>query len=96
MLALNKALQKAREPSSVRFSRVGNSPSEAIPALLTEKADAVELLKARTNVLIRAAKTVDQAVIGSEALERWHRLKVHGMSLKRYLGEGKWSFLEGK
>ena len=24
-----------------------------------------------------------------EALERWHRLKVHGMSLERYLGEGK-------
>lgn len=35
------------------------------------------------------AKTVDGAVIGAEALERWHCLKVHGMPLERYLGEGK-------
>ena len=89
MLALNEALQKAGEPASVRFSRVGYSQSGAISALLTEKADATELLKIRTNVLIRAAKMVDQAVIGAETLERWHRLKVHGMPLERYLGEGK-------
>lgn len=89
MLALNEALQKAGEPASIRFSRVGYSQSDAISALLTDKADAAELLKTRINILIRAAKTVDQAVIGAETLERWHRLKVHGMSLERYLGEGK-------
>ena len=52
MLALNEALQKAGEPVSVRFGRVGYSPSGAISALLTEKSDAVELLKTRNNVLI--------------------------------------------
>ena len=89
MLALNEALQKVEKPAFVRFSRVGYSPSGAISALLTEKSDAVELLKTRSNPLIRAAKPVDPAVIGVEALERWHRLKVHGMSLERYLGDGK-------
>lgn len=69
MLALNNALQKAGEPVSIRFSRVIYSQSGAISALLTEKADAVELLKMHTNVLVRAAKTVDGAVIGAEALE---------------------------
>lgn len=69
------------------------SQSGAISALLTEKTDAVELLKMRINVLIQAAKTVDGAVIGAEALEHWQRLKVHGMFLARYLGEGKMELL---
>lgn len=94
MLTLNEALQKAGEPTSIRFSRVSYSQPGAISALLTEKGDAIELLKTRTNVLIRAAKTVDRAVIGAEALEHWQRLKVHGMLLSRYLGEGKMELLK--
>lgn len=89
MLALNEALQKVGEPASIRVSRIGYSQSGAILTLLTEKADARELLKKHKNILIRAAKTVDVAVIGAEALEHWYRLKVHGMPLGRYLGEGK-------
>lgn len=96
MLALNEALQKAGEPASVRVSRIGYSQSGAISALLTEKGDARELLKTRENLLIRAAKSVDTAVIGAEALEHWHRFKVHGMPLESYLGEGKWNFSKRK
>ncbi len=74
---------------SIRFNRVRYSPSGAISALLTKKADVTKLLKTRINILIRAAKTIDQAIIDAEVLERWHWLKVHGMPLDRYLGEGK-------
>lgn len=94
MLALNEALQKAGELATARFSRIGYSQSGAISALLTEKAGAKELLETRRNILIRAAKTVDAAVIGAEALEHWQRLKVHGMPLGRYLGEGKMELCE--
>ena len=45
-------------------------------------------------MLIRAAKTVDPAVAGVEILEHWQRLKVHGMSLERYLGEGNMELLK--
>ena len=69
MLALNEALQKAGEPATVRFSRIGYSQSGAISALLTKKAGAKELLEMRKNILIQAAKTIDAAVIGAEALE---------------------------
>ena len=89
MLALNEALQKAGESALVRFSRVKYSQSGAISGLLTEKSRAEDLLKARKNILIRAAKMVDAAVIGAETLEHWHCLKVHGMSLDRYLGKGR-------
>ena len=61
--------------------------------LLTEKADAIILLSQRSNMLIRAAKRVDDAVVGVEILEQWQRLKVHGMSLERYLGPGKLELL---
>ena len=65
----------------------------AISGLLTEKSNAEDLLRDHATTLIRAAKLVDKRVIGFEALERWHRLKVHGMPLMRYLGEGKMELL---
>ena len=94
MLALNKALQKAGVETRVWFSRVRYAPSGAISALLTERADATMLLLLRANLLIQAAKTVDDAVVGVEILEQWQRLKVHGMLLKRYLEPGKMELLK--
>lgn len=44
-------------------------------------------------MLIRAIKTVDPTVVEVEVLEHWQRLKVHGMPLERYLGEGKMELL---
>lgn len=94
MLALNESLQKAGVDPKVRFSRVRYAPSGSISALLLEKADATMLLPQRSNLLIRAAKTVDDAVVGVEILEQWQRLKVHGMALDRYLGSGKLELLK--
>lgn len=89
MLILNESLQRAEIPAYIRFSRVGYSQSGAFSALLTEKSNAEDLVKDHANMLIRAAKPVNEGVIGVEALERWQRLKVDGMSLARYLGKGK-------
>ena len=94
MLALNESLQKAGVDPKVRFSRVRYAPSGSISALLLEKADASMLLPQRSNLLIRAAKTVDDAVVGVEIFEQWQRLKVHEMSLDRYLGPGKLELLK--
>ena len=54
------------------------------------------LLSQRSNLLIRAAKMVDDAVVGVEILEQWQRLKVHGMSLQRYLEPEKLELLRRK
>ena len=94
MLALNEALQKAEIETKVRFSRVKYAPLGSISVLLTEKADATMLIPSRSNLLIRAAKSVDEAVVGVEVLEQWQRLKVHGMPLERYLGPGKMELLQ--
>lgn len=93
MLVLNEALQKVGVPSYIRFSRLRYFQSGSISALLREKSNAEELIKDHSNTLIRATKSVDEGVVGLEALERWQRLKVHGMSLARYLGEGKMDLL---
>lgn len=93
MLALNEVLQKAGVESKVRFCQVQYMPSGSILALLTEKADATMLLPQQLNLLIRAAKAIDDAVVGAEILEQWQQLKVHGMSLERYLGPGKLELL---
>lgn len=93
MLILNESLQKAGIPTYNRFSRVGYSQSGAISALLTEKSNAENLVRDHSNMLIRAAESVDEKVTSIEALERWQRLKVHGMSLAQYLGEGKMELL---
>lgn len=94
MLALNKALQRAGVEPKVRFSRVRYAPSGSISALFTEKADATMLLPQWSNLLIRAAKMVDDMIVGVEILEQWQRLKVHEMSLERYLGSGKLELLK--
>ncbi len=94
MLALNEALQKAGEGLDTRFIRVKYALSGAISALLTEQANVGVLLSRLSNLLIRTAKTVNPAIVGVEILEHWQRLKVHGMSLERYLGEGKMELLK--
>lgn len=94
MLVLNKALHKAGVESKVRFCQMQYAPSGSISALLTEKADAAMLISQQSNLLIRAAKIVDNAVVGVEVLEKWQRLKVQGMSLERYLGLGKIKLLK--
>ena len=63
-------------------------------ALLTEKANAGLLIPRLSNILIQAAKTVDAAIVGVEILEHWQRLKVYGMPLERYFGEGKIELLK--
>lgn len=66
MLVLNEALQQAGEETSLRFIRVWYAASGAISALLSKKADAEQLLPRRSNLLIRAVKAVDPAVVGIE------------------------------
>lgn len=69
MLVLNEALQKAGETQEIRFCQVGYAPSGAISALLTEKSDAGLLIPRLSNLLIRAAKSVDPSLVGIEILE---------------------------
>lgn len=89
MLALNKALQKAGVERKVRFSRVRYAPSGSISALLIEKADATMLFPQRSNLLIQAAKSVDDAVVGVEILETMATPESSWNVIGKILGAGK-------
>ena len=93
MLVLNKSLQRAGVPAYTRFNKVGYSQSEAILGLLIKKLKTEDLIRDHFNALIRAAKSVDEGVIGIKTLERWQRLKIHGIPLLNYFGEGKMELL---
>lgn len=71
MLALNEALQKAGVKAKIWFSRVQYALSRSILAFFTEKADATMLISSRSNLLIRAIKSVDEVIVGVEVLEQW-------------------------
>ena len=89
---MNEVLQQAGVKTYIRFSRLRYVPSDAISALLTEKAHARQLILERSNLLVRAAKSVDPEVVGGVILEHCQPVKVHEMPLERYLGEGKMEF----
>ena len=96
MLALNKAFHKVGKRLDMQFSKTRYAASGVISALLTKKADARLLILCLSNLLIRAAKTVDSTVVGIKVLEHWQRLKIFGISLDRYLKKGKIEMLKQK
>ncbi len=86
MLALGRALWRARNlpalDSSVELLTVWS-----ISVFLNEKVDSRTLILARKNILIKVAKNGDPSVVKVKKIEQWHRPKVHGMPLERYLGD---------
>jgi hypothetical protein len=40
------------------------------------------------DIIIIAARSVDQGIIDIQQNETWTRLKIYGVSLNRYLGKG--------
>lgn len=62
---------------------------KAISALFIEKSNAKELIGSYSNILMKSAKLIDKKVDKVEVPIRWQQLKVYGMSIARYLGEGK-------
>lgn len=71
MLALNKALQKAGEGLDIQFCQVRYTLSGVISVFLAKKRNAGLLIPRLSNILSRAAKTVDPTVVGVEILKHW-------------------------
>lgn len=63
MLVLNETLQRVGISAYVRFSKVGYSQSGAISGLLTERSNTEDRILHHSNILIRAAKSIDGGVI---------------------------------
>lgn len=63
--------------------------SEAIFAYFTEKSNVENIVIDYSNMLIKAAKSLDRNITGIEAFKRWQKLKMYKMFLEKYLRKEK-------
>ena len=84
LLAINLAIKKCGLPEHICLLRLWETPSEAISGLLKEKASA-EMLNSAKEEILKTAKELDSSIISLQAAEQWYSLRIHTISLERYL-----------
>lgn len=84
LLAVNLAIKKCELPDHIRLLRLWETPSGAISGVLKEGANAEMLISAKKEILI-AAKKLDSSISSFQAAEQWYSLRIHTVSLERYL-----------
>ena len=82
--AINKAIKDKGLPDHIRLLRLWQTPTGAISGLLKEKAT-IEMLSSAKTAILEAIQRIDSSITSFQAAEQWHTLKVHTISLKRYL-----------
>lgn len=88
LLAINLAIKEIGLPDHIRFLRISYTATGAISALLGDKATAEMLCPLYNDTLINTARKFDSAVIGVQKAEQWYKLRIHRVSLERYLATG--------
>jgi hypothetical protein len=88
ILALNRVLARKGLPVFVRIIDAGYTTTGAISALLEKGALGTMVIPHYRDALIAAICQADPAVVSVELSEQWHRVKVHGVPLRRYLTLG--------
>jgi hypothetical protein len=89
MLEINKALAQAgaNTNTAVRLIEMRYTRKGHLSGLVSENVRADDLLE-HTVAVTAAARRRDAAVRDVEKTEKWRKLRVHGVSLDRYIGEG--------
>ena len=87
MSAVSMALYQEKVPTHIRIFQLRRNERGTPAGLSTPNAPAEQLLSYRDTIL-RAARTVDPAIVDIVKNETWRRLKIHGVPLERYLGKG--------
>jgi hypothetical protein len=87
MFEVNKALAHARAHVTVRLIKLRCTEKSNLSGMMRENACAEELL-AHAAIVMAAVQKLDPAVVSIEKTERWRKLRVHGVALDRYMGEG--------
>lgn len=87
MSAVSMALYQEKVPTHIRIFQLRRNAKGTLVGLSTPFAP-IEQLLAHRDTILRAARTVDPAIVDITANETWKRLKIHGVPLERYLGKG--------
>ena len=84
LLAINKAITKFGLPEHIRLVKLWYTPTRAISGQLKERTTA-EMLNPAKNSILEAVKQIDASILSLNATEQWIPLRVHTVSLNRYL-----------
>lgn len=87
MFEVNKALAHAKAHVTVRLMKIGYTEKGNLTGVMSENANAGELLEYAPTVMA-AIKKLDSEVAYMEKTERWLKLRVHGVELDRYMSGG--------
>jgi hypothetical protein len=88
MFEVNKALAHARAYATVRLIKMGYTEKGNLTGVMSENACAEDLLEFAPTVMA-AVQKLDPEVNDMEKTEKWRKLRVHGVELDRYMGEGR-------
>jgi hypothetical protein len=88
MFEVNKALAQARAHVMVRLVEIRYTEKRNLSGVMSENACAEDLIEFAPTVMA-AVQTLDPEVTNMEKTEKWRKLRVHGVELDRYMGEGR-------
>ena len=84
LLAINLAIKRSGLPEFARITRLWKTPSGAISGQLKEGSNTEMLISIKEEIL-KAAQKIDSSIISFQAAEQWYSLRVHTVSIERYL-----------
>ncbi|KAI7695118.1 alpha/beta-hydrolase, partial [Hortaea werneckii] len=87
MFEVNRALAHARAHVTVRLIKMRYTEKGNLTGLLSETACAEDLLHYAPAVMA-AVQKLDPEVMYMGKTEKWRKLRVHGVALDRYMGDG--------
>lgn len=87
MLAINKALTQHGVDTTIRLAGLRYTRKGHLSGITVEHSRAEDLIE-HAAIVIAAAGSLDPGVIEMEKTEKWRKMRVHGVSLDRYLSEG--------
>jgi hypothetical protein len=88
MAAINNCLYMKGAPHFHRVAHVTRNSKGTIMATSAPAVDAKTLITHYRNEMVNAIREVDRAVLDVHELEKWIKLKVHGIPLNRFIGKG--------
>jgi hypothetical protein len=86
--AINNCLYMKRAPHFHQVAHVTRNSKGTITATSAPGVDAKTLITHYWNEMVNAIREVDRAVLDVHELEKWIKLKVHGIPLNRFMGRG--------
>jgi hypothetical protein len=86
-LAINSALFHQKAPAHIRIMNAKKNSKGPITAITHRNATAARGQQFR-DIIITVARTVDKGVVDVKIHESWERVKIHAVSLIRYMGKG--------